>query len=191
MISEPTVAVVGTMDTKGAEHAFVCEVIRRYGCRTVVIDTGILGEPRQMVPDIAAEHVARAGGTTLARVRASGSRGPAVESMEHGLRAVLRQLLTERRIHGIVALGGAEGTVLGTSAMRALPLGFPKIMVSAIASGRREFGPYMGATDISIMSSVVDCTGLNYISRAVFANAAAGIAGMAKEYVNRLSLIHI
>lgn len=182
---DATVAVLGTMDTKGAEHAYVCDVIAKHGVRTLVIDTGILGSPRDIHVDISSADVARAAGTNLAAIRAIGSRGPAVETMQRGLTRILRELYDEGRIQGAVALGGAEGTVLGTQAMQVLPLGFPKLMVSAVASGARTFGTYMGASDLSIMHSVVDCAGLNYISREVFANAAAGIAGMARDYLDR------
>lgn len=178
----PTVAVIGTMDTKGHEHAFVCDVIHRAGGATIVIDTGIMSGPRGITPTYTAADVARSAGTTLEAVRGLGSRGPAVETMEMGLEALLRQLFELGDIHGVIALGGAEGTVLGTRAMRALPLGFPKLMVSAIASGRRQFGTYMGASDVAIMHSVVDVAGLNDISRAVFGNAAGGILGMARYY---------
>jgi len=181
-LGPPTVAVIGTMDTKGHEHSYVCDIITDAGGAVVVIDTGIMAGPRGITPDYSASDVAQAAGTSLDAVRALGSRGPAVETMEIGLEALLKRLFSEGRIHGVIALGGAEGTVLGTRAMRALPLGFPKLMVSAIASGRRQFGTYVGASDVTIMHSVVDVAGLNDISRAVFGNAAGGVLGMARYY---------
>jgi uncharacterized protein (UPF0261 family) len=147
----------------------------------VIVDSGILGEAVDCVPDVSRHDVAREAGLELDEIRAAGSRGKAVELMREGVRAVLLRLWLEGRIDGALCLGGAEGALLGAEAMRALPVGVPKLIVSPSASGRRPFGPFVGDTDTLVMHSVVDILGLNPIARAVFDNAAAAIAGMAQD----------
>ena len=147
----------------------------------MIVDSGILGEAEGCVPDVSRHDVAREAGLELDEIRAAGSRGKAVELMRECVRAVLLRLWLEGRIDGALCLGGAEGALLGAEAMRALPVGVPKLIVSPSASGRRPFGPFVGDTDTLVMHSVVDILGLNPIARAVFDNAAAAIAGMARD----------
>ncbi len=175
------VLLIATLDTKGEEVAYVRERLIACGCSSLVMDAGILGEPRGVRPDVDAAAVALAGGHTLEEVRASGSRGAAVERMLAGVRAQALRLWGEGRIGGVLCLGGAEGAALGAAAMQALPVGVPKLLVSPSASGRRTFAPFVGASDTMVMHSVVDIIGLNPISRAVFDNAAAALAGMARD----------
>ena len=177
-----TVLVIGTMDTKGRESAYLASGIREHGCDALVMDVGILGEPDEIHCDISRAAVAEAAGTTLQALRRAGSRGKAVEGMREGARSVVRRLAGEERIHGAVSLGGAEGAVLASAAMRELPLGMPKTIVSPIASGRRSFGPFVGTSDIAVVHSVVDICGLNAIARQVFDTAAASVAGGAISY---------
>src|ERR671922_2064406 len=177
----PGIALIGTLDTKGAEIAYVRDRLRALGVRPLVIDSGILGEPDGCVPDIRREEVARAGGHELAAVQAAGSRGAAVQLMLAGVRAVVLRLYGEGRVHGVLCLGGAEGALLGAAAMHALPVGVPKLIVSPSASGRRPFGPFVGEGDVTVMHSVIDILGLNEISRAIFDNAAAAVAGMVRD----------
>jgi uncharacterized protein (UPF0261 family) len=177
---EPGIALIGTLDTKGAEIAYVRGRLAALGARPIVIDSGILGEPGTSA-DVSREEVAREGGYELARIQAAGSRGAAVELMEQGVRAVCLRLWLEGRLDGVLCLGGAEGALLGAAAMRALPVGVPKLIVSPSASGRRAFGPFVGESDVLVMHSVVDILGLNPIARAVFDNAAAAVTGMARE----------
>jgi uncharacterized protein (UPF0261 family) len=173
----PTVAVVGALDTKGVELGFVAERIRREGVSTLVIDTGVLGEP-SFPPDIARERVARAGGHELTDLRAEQDRGRSIEVMTAGAAAVVRSLHDEGRIDGVISLGGSAGTSVGTAAMRALSVGVPKLMVSTMASG--DTTPYVGTRDITMMYSVVDIAGINRLSAAILRNAAAAIAGMVR-----------
>jgi uncharacterized protein (UPF0261 family) len=177
----PWIALIGTLDTKGEEIAYVRDRLLALGARPLVIDTGILGEPAGCVPDIAHAEVAAAAGDDLAGMRAAGSRGAAVERMLQGVRAVCLRLYEEGRLQGALCLGGAEGGLMGAGAMHALPVGVPKLIVTPSASGRREFGPFMGETDTVVMHSVVDILGLHPISRAIFDNAAAAVAGMARD----------
>jgi uncharacterized protein (UPF0261 family) len=177
----PGIALVGTLDTKGPEIAYVRDRLRALGTRPVVVDSGILGEADGCVADVPREAVARAGGHELAAVRAAGSRGAAVALMLEGVRATCVRLYGDGRVHGVLCLGGAEGALLGAAAMHALPVGVPKVIVSPSASGRRPFGPFVGEGDVTVMHSVIDICGLNEISRAIFDNAAAAVAGMVRD----------
>ncbi|HEY6696382.1 MAG TPA: Tm-1-like ATP-binding domain-containing protein [Solirubrobacteraceae bacterium] len=181
MPQDPGIALIGTLDTKGAEIGYVRDRLRALGARPLVVDSGILGEPDGIEPDVTRADVARAAGHDLAEIRGAGSRGAAVQLMLEGVRAVVLEAYGEGRVHGVLCLGGAEGALLGAAAMHALPVGVPKLIVSPAASGRRPFGPFIGEGDVTVMHSVIDILGLNEISRAIFDNAAAAIAGMARD----------
>ena len=174
------IALVGTLDTKGAEIEYVRDRLVKLGTRPVVIDSGILGEPGCRA-DVTREEVARAGGHDLDGVRRVGSRGAAVELMLEGVRATCLKLYADGSIRGVLCLGGAEGALMGAAAMHALPVGVPKLIVSPSASGRRAFGPFVGESDVIVMHSVIDILGLNQIARAIFDNAAAAMAGMVRD----------
>ncbi len=177
----PRILIVGTLDTKGHEIAYLCERIEAFGGEATVLDSGILGEPPEGVADITREAVAAAAGVQLDEVRAAGTRGAAVEIMIRGVRAVTLDLWHRGKLQGVVCLGGAEGALLGAAAMHALPVGVPKVLVSPSASGRRPFGPFVGTKDVLVMHSVIDILGLNPIARSVFDNAAAAVVGMARN----------
>jgi uncharacterized protein (UPF0261 family) len=177
---QPYIALIGTLDTKGDEIAYVRERLAALGGRPIVVDSGILGEPGTSA-DVSREDVAREAGYELEQIQSAGSRGAAVELMEKGVRAVCLRLWLEGRLDGVLCLGGAEGALLGAAAMHALPVGVPKLIVSPSASGRRPFGPFVGESDVLVMHSVVDILGLNPIARAVFDNAAAAVTGMARD----------
>lgn len=177
-----TVLLIGTLDTKGPETAYLRDRVRRLGCDTLVLDSGILGEAVGIEADFDRRVVAHAAGSTIDALRSAGTRGKAVEEMLKGVRQLALQLFAEGRIHGVASLGGAEGAVLAAAAMKVLPVGFPKLIVSPLASGHRKFAPFIGTKDILVMHSVVDILGINSVSRAVFDNAAAAIAGMANAY---------
>ncbi|MDQ2810133.1 MAG: Tm-1-like ATP-binding domain-containing protein [Chloroflexota bacterium] len=173
------ILIIGTLDTKGREIAYLRDRIAALGGQPLVLDSGILGEPLDIVPDITRTEVALAAGSSLDALRAAGTRGAAVAGMRVGVRRVALDLFAAGRLEGIVTLGGAEGAVLGAYAMKALPIGVPKVIVTPIASGKRTFGPLVGTRDILVMHSVIDILGLNPISRAVFDNVAAALVGMA------------
>jgi uncharacterized protein (UPF0261 family) len=171
----PTIAILGTMDTKGVEHGFVADLIRQRGHEVVVIDVGTLGEPR-LKPDITRMEIAAAAGINLAELVAKQDRGEAVTAMSRGAPILLAKLAAVGRINGVISLGGGGGTAIATAAMRALPVGFPKLMVSTLASG--NVAPYVGVKDIVMFPSVVDVAGLNRISRQLLTRAAGAICGM-------------
>ena len=171
----PTIALLGTMDTKGVEHGFVAEQIRARGHRTVIIDLSTDG-PAQLTPDISREEVARIASLDLATLIARHDRGECVAAMSKAAPIILSKLHAEGRIHGVISLGGGGGTAIATAGMRALPLGFPKLMVSTHAGG--DTARYVGSTDIVMMPAIVDVAGLNRISRVILARAAGAICGM-------------
>ena len=170
-----TVAIVGTLDTKGADFQFLRDEIVRRGCGFLVIDVGVVGEPA-FEPDVPRTEVAAAAGVDLGALQEAGDRGEAVAAMARGIPLVVRRLFDEGRIHGVISMGGGAGTLLGSSAMRALPVGVPKVLVSTVASG--DVAAYVGMSDIAMIHSVVDVAGVNSISRKVYGNAAGAIAGM-------------
>ncbi len=173
-----TIALLGTMDTKGVEHGFVAEQIRARGYHTLVIDLGTHGPP-QLAPDISCEEVAALAGLDLAALVARQDRGEAVAAMSRAAPLILAKLQSEGRIDGVISLGGGGGTAIATAGMRALPLGFPKLMVSTLASG--QTAQYVGVKDIVMMPSIVDVAGLNRISRTVLTRAAGAICGMVES----------
>ena len=175
-----TVGIVGTLDTKGIEFQFIKERIEASGTSTCVVNTGILGEP-YFEPDVSAGEVAEAGGTSLQALQDGGDRGVAVAAMAEGAAKIIAQLQSDGKIDGVISLGGSAGTTIGTTAMRAVPVGVPKIMVSTLASG--DTSPYVDTKDVSMMYSVVDIAGINSLSRQILANAAGAIVGMANAEV--------
>lgn len=173
-----TVAVIAAFDTKGAEAGFVRRAIEAAGLAVCSVDVGVMGG-HSFHADVGPGQVAENGGTTLAALVAGGDRGAAVEAMARGAAVTVRGLFDAGRIHGVISLGGSAGTMIGTAAMRALPLGVPKVMVSTLASG--DTRPYVGTRDICMMYSVLDIAGLNVLSRKVLGNAAAAICGMVSQ----------
>ena len=170
-----TIAVLGTLDSKGHEHAFVAERIRGTGHKTLLIDVGT-ADPPQVVPDISRQEVAAAGGMDLAPLMARKDRGECVTAMAEAAPKLLSRLQLEGRIDGVISLGGGGGTAIATAAMRALPVGFPKVMVSTLASGNTAH--YVGTKDITMIPSIVDVAGLNRISKTIFSRAAGAVCGM-------------
>ncbi|MFZ9979958.1 MAG: Tm-1-like ATP-binding domain-containing protein [Opitutales bacterium] len=170
-----TIAVLGTLDSKGEEHAFVAALIARHGHQPLLIDVGT-GGPATVQPDVTREQVAAAAGIDLAALMAKKDRGECVVAMTKAAPAFVAKLAAEGRIDGIISLGGGGGTAIGSAAMRALPLGFPKLMVSTLAAG--NVAPYLGTKDITMMPSIADVAGLNRLSRVIFTRAAGAICGM-------------
>jgi uncharacterized protein (UPF0261 family) len=171
------IAVLATLDTKGQEAEFLRQQLRALGSRPLVVDMGVLGTPAARA-DITRAEVARAGGTTLAALRRDPTREATQPVMAAGATKLLQRRLDSGRLHGVLGLGGLQGTAMGTMVMRALPYGLPKVMVSTVASG--DTAPYVGISDITMMFSVGDILGLNVFMRKVLANAAGAAHGMAQ-----------
>lgn len=174
-----TVVLLGTLDTKGSEHAFIAERLEQAGCEVVVVNAGVLRDPDYAV-DFGREAVARAAGADLSQLGRDRDRGAAVTTMGQGAAVIVAGLHAEGRLHGIIGAGGSGGSSIISRAMQALPVGVPKVLVSTMASG--DVRSYMGAVDIAMMYSVVDIAGINAVSSQILANAAAAVAGMARSY---------
>ena len=178
-----TIAVLGTLDTKGEEHAYVAELIRARGHRSLLMDVGCLDAP-VVTPDITRDEIAAEGSVDLAGLAERKDRGASVTAMAQAAAAMLSKLVQAGRIDGVISLGGGGGTAIGTAAMRALPIGFPKVMVSTLAAG--NVAPYLGTKDIVMFPSIVDVSGLNRLSRVLLARAAGAICGMVEVEVPKV-----
>ena len=176
-----TVLVVGTLDTKGPEFAYLRDRIEELGLDTIVADVGILEEPLEITPDIDHAEVARYGDTTIEALQTAGSRGKAVEGMRTAVKQLTLELYQEGKIDAAVSMGGAEGAVMGAAALMQLPAGMPKVIISPIASGKHYFDPLVGTSDMMVVHSVVDILGLNPIACTVFDNVAAALKGMVEH----------
>ncbi len=174
--SRPTVVLVGTLDTKGKEYAYLRERIRERCVDVVLVDAGILAEPLTE-PDVTRQEVAAAAGVDVQALADARDRTMAIDVMGRGAAEVVLRLYSEGRLDAVGALGGTGGTAIAARVMRALPIGVPKLMVSTVASG--DTSPYVGTTDMTMMHSVVDVAGINRISARIFDNAARALAGLA------------
>ncbi|MGW3188289.1 Tm-1-like ATP-binding domain-containing protein [Streptomyces ardesiacus] len=175
-----TVVLLGTLDTKGAEYAWLAERLRGHGVDVVTVDVGPLSDA---AADVTAAEVARAAGADLAALRAAGDRGRAMEAMAAGAARTVTGLHAAGRLDGVLAVGGSGGTSVASRAVQELPVGVPKLLVSTMAAG--DVTPYVGAVDVTLMYAVVDVAGINSLSEQVFGNAAAGVSAMAREYARR------
>ncbi|MBI3957165.1 MAG: Tm-1-like ATP-binding domain-containing protein [Chloroflexi bacterium] len=176
VVEKLQIALIGALDTKGEDFAFAQAEIERHGLAALVIDTGVMGEPA-FAPEVSAAEVAAAGGRSLAELRAAGDRGAAIGVMAAGAAVLLKRLYDAKRIQGVLGMGGSAGTTIATTAMRALPLGAPKVMVSTLAGG--NVAAYVGDSDITMLPSIVDVAGVNSISARIYTNAVAAVCGMA------------
>jgi uncharacterized protein (UPF0261 family) len=172
---ERTVLLVGTLDTKGAEYAYLRERLRLHGVDAILADAGV-NEPVGAEPDVSRHELAAETGADPDALAQAGDRGAAVTAMAAAAEAYARRAYAEGTIGGVLAAGGSGGTAIATQAMRALPVGAPKLMVSTMAAG--DTADYVGASDVTLMASVTDVAGVNSISGQILANAAAAMAGM-------------
>jgi uncharacterized protein (UPF0261 family) len=174
-LAVPAVFLFATLDTKGREAAYVRELLAGWGVPVTLVDVGALGSPA--VPaDIPRERVFELAATTLTAVRQTADRGHAVTSAAQGAARIAREAFARGELSGVLALGGSAGTTIGTAAMKVLPLGVPKVMLSTLASGMvRQF---VGDKDIFMLNSVVDIAGLNRVSRPILSQAARAMAGL-------------
>jgi uncharacterized protein (UPF0261 family) len=173
------VVILGSLDTKGPEVAFLRERVCAEGGSPLVVDTGVLDNPT-IPADVSRQQVVEAGGSSIEALIAKGDKAHALVTMAEGASAVLRGLLKEGHLGGVLSIGGSRGTALSTQAMQSLPVGVPKLMVSTMASGHNPFGPYVGTKDITLMHSVADVQGINAVTRPIFTNAAVAIVAMSR-----------
>jgi uncharacterized protein (UPF0261 family) len=179
-MSGKTIIILATLDTKGIESQYMREQIEKFGESALVVDVGVVGEPAAR-PDITRQEVAEAGGIPLNELLKDPDREVAAPVMADGATKIVSQLVNEGKVHGIVSMGGTQGTTLATKVMRALPYGFPKVMVSTMASS--NVAPWVDIKDITMMYSVTDILGLNPVMRTILANAAGAVVGMADATV--------
>jgi len=171
------IAVIATLDTKGAEAAFLKQTIEKMGCSVLLIDSG-MGAAPTITPDLARDAVfAEAGVSDCRAYLAEQGKAATQDKMREGLQKTLRRLHDEGRIQGILSVGGAQGTAISTAAMQGLPIGFPKVMVSTVACGSAQFDDYVGNRDIAMIPSIADICGLNSITIPVFASGCGAVVG--------------
>jgi len=178
------VLIIGTMDTKGKETMFLKECLEGEGLGVVVMDAGILGQSSYPV-DITRERVAQAAGSALSDVQRIGHEGKALDVMIRGAVQCAGDLYRKGEIDGVVEIGGSMGTTLGTAVMRTFPIGFPKVMISTMAS--KNTRPFVGTRDILMLHSVCDLSGLNRITRKVIREGGLALAGMVKGLKKQVS----
>ncbi|MGW0808591.1 Tm-1-like ATP-binding domain-containing protein [Nonomuraea sp. NPDC002799] len=174
----PSVVLIGTLDTKGEEYAWLRNRLVELGSDVIVVDAGVGEHEESLLADVPAERVAQAAGAGLGALRADGDRGAAVAAMGEGAAAILAELHTAGKVDAVLAVGGSGGSSIAARAVRDLPVGLPKLIVSTMAAG--DVSPYVGVKDVTLMYSVVDIAGVNRLTRAVLGNAAAAAAGMAR-----------
>ncbi|KRT35447.1 Tm-1-like ATP-binding domain-containing protein [Acetomicrobium hydrogeniformans] len=174
------VVMIGALDTKGEDYAFVKKRIEAEDFKVIVVDIGVIGDP-SFKPDIDADSVAKAGGESLASLRGKGDKGLAMAVMTKGAAEIVKKLFKEGQLDALFGMGGSAGTAIISAAMRALPLGIPKVLVSTVASGDTK--PYVGTKDIVMIPSIVDVAGVNAISAGVYSRAAGALTGMLETEV--------
>jgi uncharacterized protein (UPF0261 family) len=173
------ILVIATLDTKGEEAGFIRDEVLRRGHTPLLIDPGSTGTP-MVAADIPREEVALASGESLAALLARNDKAYVQQHMTAGLTTFVRRMYNEGRIDGVISVGGGQGTAIATSAMKELPVGIPKVMVSTVASGKATFGPYVGTKDITMIHAVADIAGLNFITRKIIAQASAAVVAMSE-----------
>jgi uncharacterized protein (UPF0261 family) len=174
-MSAKTIVILATLDTKGVEAQYLREQVEKQGDKALVVDTGVIGKPATRA-DVTRDEVAEAGGMPLPKILENPTRELAAPVMANGATKIVTRLAAEEKVHGIISMGGTQGTTLSTKVMRALPYGFPKVMVSTMASG--NVAPWVDIKDITMMFSVTDILGLNPVTRKILANAAGAVCGM-------------
>lgn len=179
---DPVVVLLGTLDTKGAEYGWLRDRLTAAGCRVLLVDVGVLDDP-DTGADVPASRVAAAAGADLVALRDAADRGAAMSVMGRGAAAVLSDLHRRGELDAVLGLGGSGGAAITAAALRALPVGVPKLLVSTMISG--DVADYVGGSDVTLMYSVTDVSGINRISRQVLGNAAGAAAGMARAHADR------
>jgi len=174
------VLLIATLDTKEEEALFLKRCIESEGMGVILLDAGILSPPR-VKPDISQAEVSLRGGTPLEKLVAAGNKRECTLNMVRGAESITKELYEGDRIQGVVSIGGAQGTDIGCTAMKALPTGVPRLMVSTVVSGQHTCGHYVGTKDLTLMHSVGDIQGLNFLTKRILENAAGAICGMVRR----------
>jgi uncharacterized protein (UPF0261 family) len=174
-----TICIIGAFDTKGEDHAFLRQEILKLGCQVLTINIGVLGTTTLFPVDFEAGDLLKAAGSDLGGIRAQGDKGAAMKAFDQAAPHLVRQLYEQGKFDGIIGMGGSGGSAIIASAMRSIPIGVPKVLVSTVASGDVSF--YVRGKDITIIPSIVDVAGLNRISRLIYARAAGAICGMVQN----------
>jgi len=182
---DKTVLLIATHDTKEQEALYLKSSIESNGVKTLVMDTGILTSP-QGKPDISQDEVAERGGMSLKDAVATGDKRKCTEVMCRGAAHIAKELYDDGHIQGVIGIGGAQGTEIASTAMRALPTGVPRLMASTVANGPHQFGFYVGTKDLTIMHTVSDLQGINFLTRQILQNAAGAICGMVRNFEGHL-----
>jgi uncharacterized protein (UPF0261 family) len=180
-----TVLAIGAFDTKGPDYDFIRQLILLRGHAVVTVNTGVLATTDLFPVDVEADELATAGGATLQQLRQTGDRGEAMKVMSAGAAVVARRLYDEGRFDGIIGMGGSGGSTVVTAAMRALPVGVPKVCVSTVASG--DTSGYVGLSDVTLIPSIADVAGINRISRLIYSRAAGAICGMVETEISAVT----
>lgn len=173
-----TILLIGAFDAKGEEYNFVRKLIESQDCRVLTMNFGVLGGTNLFPIDIDNAKVAKAGGGDINQLQKDKDRGVAMKVMSMGVAVLCEKLYKEGKFDGVFGMGGSGGTSVITSAMRVLPIGVPKVMLSTVASGNTSV--YVGVKDVTMVPSIVDVAGINLISEKVFKEAAGAICGMVK-----------
>src|ERR1700732_3780743 len=176
-----TVCILGAFDTKGEDHAFLREEILKLGQQVLTVNIGVLDSTTLFPVDFEVNEVVQAAGLDLEQIRARKDKAEAMKALDQGAPKLMRHLYEQGRFDGIIGMGGSGGSAIIASAMQALPIGVPKVLVSTVASGDVSF--YVRGKDITMMSSIVDVAGLNRVSRLVYARAAGAICGMVETEI--------
>ena len=180
-----TVLLIATFDTKEAEALFLKSRMEARGVHVLTMDTGILASPQSRV-DVEQNQVALRGGLPLKEAVATGDKGKCILNMIRGAEKIAREWYAQGKFRGVISIGGAQGTEIACAAMRQLPVGVPKLAVSTVASGRATFGPFVGTKDITMMHSVADMQGLNFLTKRILENAAGAVCGMMENLEEEL-----
>jgi len=174
-----TICIIGAFDTKGEDHAFLRQELLKLGHQVLTINIGVLGTTTLFPVDFEATEVLKSVGIDLNQIRAQGDKAAAMKALDQGAPHLVRRLYEQGQFAGIIGMGGSGGSAIIASAMRSLPIGIPKVLVSTVASGDVSF--YVRGKDITIIPSIVDVAGLNRISRLIYARAAGAISGMVQN----------
>jgi uncharacterized protein (UPF0261 family) len=175
-MSKHTVALLCTLDTKEKHAAFVVSELARRGCTTTIIDIGVLGAEGSLA-SLTRAQVALAGGASIDDLKRHGDRGAALKTMAQGAREVLLDLHQRGLVTGAIGIGGGSGTAIACAAMRALPLGFPKVMISTMA-GTAKAPEYVAGSDIIMVNAITDIVGMNFVLRRALVSSAAIVAAL-------------